>query len=202
LESTLSVVLRGVKLELTLASGVKVRRAYRMCPLLSELEVVSQAGDRHCFTLGDLEREQRISLLLEIVVPPTERGDLTLFEAVVSGTVAGLRGGRETQCLRAGVRVTDDAQVLPPNAEIMRLVETAQSFKLQTQALSSLAAGDVNSATIKLKAASTRLLSLGEMERADALESEIAHLNQTGRLSTAGAKQLRYDAGKMTRKLG
>jgi Ca-activated chloride channel family protein len=61
--------------------------------------------------------------------------------------------------------------------------------------------GNVAGATQKLRAAATRLLELGEVELAQAAQQEAANLEQSGQMTSAGTKKLRYQTRKLTQRL-
>ena len=84
----------------------------------------------------------------------------------------------------------------------MNTVEKVTAYALQTRALEDAAAGNVVAATQKLRAAATRLLTMGETELAQAAEEEAARLEESGEMSPEGAKELSYATRKLTQRLG
>jgi Ca-activated chloride channel family protein len=97
--------------------------------------------------------------------------------------------------------VGDPAQVGAFDANVMNLVEKVSVFKLQTRALEEAQAGNVALATQQLRAAATRLLSLGEAELAQAAQQEADNLQQQGQMSAGGTKKLQYGTRKLTQRL-
>jgi Ca-activated chloride channel homolog len=64
-----------------------------------------------------------------------------------------------------------------------------------------MAAGSVAAATQKLRAAVTRLLTVGEVDLAQAVQAEAARLAQSGEVSPENAKELRYATRRLTQRL-
>ena len=203
LEATQKVVLRGVDLRLALASGVAVRRAYRVVPVLSELALDTLHERSLTFALGDLERDQSQSVLLELLIPPRPAGAYRIAQIVATGAPTQRQNERALARSDVLLQITPAGRPLPPaNARVMALVERLGTFKLQTRALADAANGDIAGATRKLQAAVTRLLADGETEMATTVEAEIANLTEQGQMSAAGTKKLRYETRKLTQKLG
>jgi Ca-activated chloride channel family protein len=88
-----------------------------------------------------------------------------------------------------------------PNPAVMNTVERVTAYALQTRALDDMAAGNVAGATQKLRAAVTRLLTVGETDLAEQVQAEVARLSKSGEVSPEGAKELRYATRKLTQRL-
>ena len=69
----------------------------------------------------------------------------------------------------------------------------------QTRALQDLAEGNVSGATQKLQGAVTRLLSQGEVELAQTMQQEINNLQQSGEMTSAGQKTIKFGTRKTVR---
>ncbi len=78
----------------------------------------------------------------------------------------------------------------------MNIVEKVQAFKLQTQALSEAEAGNVGSATRKLRAAVTILLNQGDSELAQQMTQEADRLEKSGQISSEGKKTIKLTSRK------
>lgn len=205
---------RELKLTTTLSSGVQVRAAYRVSPILSRLwpptegGAVSngeggQVGSPLTLLLGDVEADGKQSILFEVVVPPRKPGQYRLARLLLEYETAAARGdaastSKKDAALDLTVGFATGAATGPGEPRVMNSVEKATTFKLQTRALQASMAGDVAGATRNLRAVATRLLSMGENELAEAAEKEAQSLEQEGRMSAAGTKKLAFD----TRRLG
>jgi Ca-activated chloride channel family protein len=66
-------------------------------------------------------------------------------------------------------------------------------------ALAEAQAGNVAGATVKLRAAATRLLDLGQPDLAAAALQEADNLERQGQMSSVGTKQLRYETRRLDR---
>lgn len=195
-------VVRNAALTLRLAVGVSPAAAWRVLPDIGQLNARALSDRDVQLHLGDLERGKGQSLLVELVVQPKNPGGYRIAQADVIYDVpaAGLTGQHARQDIL--LTLTDNpAQVTPFNAEVMNLVEKVSVFKLQTRALSEAQAGNVALATQQLRAAATRLLNLGEVELAQAAQTEAANLEQSGQMSAGGTKKIQYATRKLTQRL-
>mgnify|MGYP001228365188 CR=1 FL=1 len=201
LKASQSVALRDLELKLRLYGGVELRRAYRVKPAISDLGLPSQADGSASIPLGDLELQAPPAVLLELIVPPRPAGRYRLAQAVLAHTDKdGMPGPKTSADLLVEVGL-DASRAAMINAQVMNLVETVSAYKLQTRALDDAGRGDVAGATVKLRAAATRLLGLGEDELAQAALQEADNLDQQGSLSSAGTKKLRYETRRLTQRL-
>jgi Ca-activated chloride channel family protein len=82
----------------------------------------------------------------------------------------------------------------------MHIVEALSAYKLQRRAQSDLEAGNVASATRKLRAAATRLLDIGKEELAVEAERQASELERRGQADPRLTKKLRYETRKLTQK--
>ena len=196
-----SVVLRNLELKLKLFGGVELRRAFRVRPSISDLGLPDQVDNSASIVLGDLEVQSPPAVLLEIIVPPRSTGRYRLAQVVLAHMDKnGLPGTKVSTDLVIEVG-PDMIRAASLDPQVMNLVETVSAYKLQTRALEDVERGDFAGATTKLRAASTRLLGLGEEELALAAQQEADNLDQRGALSSAGTKKLRYETRRLTQRL-
>jgi Ca-activated chloride channel family protein len=90
------------------------------------------------------------------------------------------------------------AQAEQSNPYVLNIVEKVTAHKLQTRALREAEVGNIEGATQKLRAAATRLLSMGEDDLANTAMEEADRLEQGGQISQEGTKKLRYETRKLT----
>jgi hypothetical protein len=200
-EAVQRVIMRNVELRIALTPGVELRRIHRVQPVLGELHQSDLTDNSFTLRLGDLERDQTVAVLIEAIFPPRPPGVYRAAQAVATGA-APLGGERDLARRDVVLQTTFPGQpASPPEPRVMKLVETVNTFRLQTRALVDAAAGDTAAATRKLQTAVTRLLADGNQELAATVQAEIAHLAQEGQLSAAGTKQLRYETRRLTQKL-
>ena len=178
-----------------------MRAAYRVRPSIAPLETVHEGGS-YSFPLGDLVAGEEPALLLELITPPRPAGVYRLAQALLAYDDPA--GGLASLKTRADVVVEytpDPAQAAQIVPQVMHVVEALSAYKLQQRARADLEAGDVASATRKLRAAATRLLDMGEEELATEMKQQAAELERHGQANPQRTKRLRYETRKLTQKL-
>jgi Ca-activated chloride channel family protein len=197
-----ATVVQNAEMLLRLVSGVMPRAVWRVTPIISKLGHRALSDRDIQVALGDMDRDQGQSVLIEMLVPPRQPGKYRIAQAEVTYdvAVASLMGEKA----KADVILSftaDAAQAMQTNPYVMNTVEKVTAHKLQTQALDEAAVGNVAGATQKLRAAATRLLELGEDELAQTATEEAQRLERGESLSARGTKKLRYETRKLTQKL-
>jgi hypothetical protein len=196
-----SVVMRGVEIEVTFSAGVELRRAYRVRPSIASARGTRPDGRAVNISMGDLDPLSPPALLVELIVPTRTAGNFRIARVSVSG-----QGADESRTVVGTSDVvlhySASGRKEELNPVVMNTVEKVTAYTLQTRALEDAAAGNVAAATQKLRAAATRLLTMGETSLAQAAEEEAARLEKGGEVSPEGAKELRYATRKLTQRLG
>jgi Ca-activated chloride channel family protein len=197
-----ATVVQNAEMILRLVGGMMPRAVWRAQPLIAKLGHRALSDRDVQVTLGDMERGQGQSVLVEMLVPPRQAGSCRIAQAEVSYDVpaTGLVGEKA----RADVilNFTDDpALAARDNPYVLNIVEKVTAHKLQTRALDEAAVGNIVGATQKLRAAATRLLELGEGDLAQTALNEAERLEKGEGLSAGGTKKLRYATRKLTQKL-
>jgi len=195
-----SVVLRDVELEMKFSTCVEVRRAYRVRPAIAAVRDARREGRAITVTMGDLDPSNPPALLVECIVPAHNGGTFR-----IARVAATHRGSNNERVLSTSQDVVVNYSLgkreAPPNPAVMNIVERVTAYALQTRALDDMAAGNVAGATQKLRAAVTRLLTVGETDLAEQVQAEAARLARSGEVSPEGAKELRYATRKLTQRL-
>lgn len=191
---------RDTELKLQLTPGVELRQIYKVKPMMGTLDPGINRGGSYNMRLGDLEYNNPPAMLLELIVPPRQPGRFRIAQVLLStNPIAEQRQNvRQDIVLEYTSDVSRTGQV---KGRVMNFVERATAFKLQTRALQDAAAGDMSSATKKLQAAATRLLDMGEVEMARAVQEQANALDQSSQLDANATKKLRYETRKLTQKL-
>ncbi len=192
-------VVQNATMILRLVSGVMPRAVWRVTPMINKLGHRALSERDVQVTLGDMEREQGQSLLVELMIPPRQPGTYRLAQAEITYDVMALN--RTNEKVQADVLLSfteDPAQAAQSNPYVLNIVEKVTAHKLQTRALSEAEVGNVAGATQKLRAAATRLLSMGEEELANTALEEAERLEKGESLSQEGTKKLRYKTRKLT----
>jgi len=197
-----ATVVQNAQAILRLVPGVLPRAVWRVTPMIVKLGHRALSDRDVQVTLGDMDRQQGQSVLVEMLLPPFRPGNYRVAQAEVTYDIpaAGLVGEK----VKADIVVSftaDPAQALQNNPYVMNIVEKVTAHKLQTRALDEAEAGNIAGATQKLRAAATRLLALGEEDLAQTALEEASRLERGEQLSASGTKKLRYETRKLTQKL-
>ena len=201
-KSMQDTVVQNAQMVLRLANGVTPRQVWQVLPIISNLGYRPLSDRDVQVTLGELEKSQPRSLLVELLIGPRPAGRYRIAQAEVSYDVPGLNLAGEKVKADILLDITADAaQSRQYDAEVMNIVEKVTAFKLQTRALEDAKMGDVAGASQKLRAAATRLLEIGEQELAESALEEADNLEKTGQMSSKGTKKLRYETRKLTQRL-
>ncbi len=176
-----------VRIEGNLAQQVDLRSAFRLSPEPMPL------GDPLPRMLGNLPREGKIRLLMELVIHPVGRvGSLTLASLRLTGDM--LAPGAETDALPFDVLtpVSKTPDVAPPPKDMVSALSAVALHQMQEKARHEAELGHASQAARRLENLATQLLAGGERELAHAALTEAERLARTRRISTEGEKLLKY----------
>jgi Ca-activated chloride channel family protein len=197
-----ATVVQNAGLILRLVGGMMPRAVWRVTPMIAKLGHRALSDRDVQITLGEMERGQGQSVLVEMLVPPRQPGSYRIAQAEVSYDVPAT--GAKDEKVRADVVLnftSDPAMASQGNPYVLNIIEKVTAHKLQTRALDEAAVGNIVGATQKLRAAATRLLELGEDDLAQTALDEAKRLEEGEGLSSGGTKKLRYETRKLTQKL-
>jgi Ca-activated chloride channel family protein len=197
-----ATVVQNAELILRLVGGMMPRAVWRVTPMIAKLGHRALSDRDVQITLGDMERGQGQSVLVEMLVPPRQPGSNRIAQAEVSYDVPAT--GATDEKVKADVVLNftaDPALASQGNPYVLNIIEKVTAHKLQTRALDEAAVGNIVGATQKLRAAATRLLELGEDDLAQTALDEAKRLEEGEGLSSGGTKKLRYETRKLTQKL-
>ena len=197
-----ATVIQNADMILRLVGGVMPRAVWRVTPVITKLGHRALSDRDVQITLGEMEREQGQSVLVEMLVPPRQPGSYRIAQAEVSYDVpaTGTTGEKVKEDVVLNF-TSDPAVASQGNPYVLNIIEKVTAHKLQTRALDEAAVGNIVGATQKLRAAATRLLELGEDDLAQTAMDEAERLEQGEGLSAGGTKKLRYETRKLTQKL-
>jgi Ca-activated chloride channel family protein len=195
-----AVALQRVTMNLRPSLGTDVRNIYRVFPLISRLEPSQSADRAQNVYLGELERGNGQTLLVEFVVPARPEGSYRIAQVDVEYDVPQSGLAQQRAALDILLSYSHNPSMVPqPDPNIMNLVEKVSAFKLQTRALEDLEKGNVQSATQKLRGALTHLLNQGDTELAATVQSELNNLEKGRMMTPEGRKTIRFESGKTVR---
>jgi Ca-activated chloride channel family protein len=201
-QSMQDTVIQNGQVILRLANGVTPRQVWQVMPMISNLGYRPLSDRDVQVTLGEMEKGQPRSLLVELLIGPRPAGRYRIAQAEIDYDVPGLKLVGEKVKADILLDVTADASLAKQyDPEVMNIVEKVTAFKLQTRALEEAKMGNVAGASQKLRAAATRLLEMGEDELAQSALQEADNLEKTGQMSSHGTKKLRYETRKLTQRL-
>ncbi len=200
--SAQAAVVQNANLILRLVLGVTPKNVWQVLPQISRLGHRALSDRDVQVFLGDLEKGQGRSVLVEMMVPPRQAGRYRIAQAELDYDVP--LSNLTAQKVKADVLLGftgDPAQAAQVDPGVMNIIEKVTTFKLQTRALDDAAAGNIAGATQKLRAAATRLLEMGETDLAADMQREATNLEQSGQMSAKGTKKISYATRKLTQKL-
>ena len=146
-----ATVVQNAALSVRVASGIEVRKVWRVVPLIADL------GRNPSVALGDIEKDTGQTLLVEFMLPARMPGNYRVAQVEVSYDIPALGVVGERAHADLLVRVAADNAQYPVNPRVMNIAERVTAFKLQTRALQDAQAGDNAAATQKLRSAATIL---------------------------------------------
>ncbi|MCB0203866.1 MAG: VWA domain-containing protein, partial [Anaerolineae bacterium] len=182
-------VVTNAMLTLRLIQGAMPRQVWQVLPLISNLGHRPISDRDVQVTLGGIDKNTGKQLLVELLVPPRQAGNFRIAQAEVSYDFPPrqLTYQRERADIVLGFSA-DQALTYPVDPTVMNIVEKVTAFRLQTQALQDVDAGNIQGATTKLRQAATRLLNMGEDDLATTFLQEADTLETTLRLTDSGTK--------------
>jgi Ca-activated chloride channel family protein len=191
---SMQIVAQNVVTNLRMVQGLEARRVWQVTPMIRDISLSAVQGRAVVIHSGDLEHGGA-AYLYEIMLPPRPEGTVRIAQTDVTYSVPG--AAPERQAVDLMVQFTSDPSLYNQlNGRVMNIVEKVQAFKLQTQALSEAEAGNVGSATRKLRAAVTILLNQGDNELAQQMSQEADRLEQSGQISSEGKKTIKLTSRK------
>ncbi len=197
-----NVVVRNPVLKLKLSKDISIRRGYKVKPLINDLGNIPTVDREAVIPLGDLQKEETQSLLLELVLPSRKPGTYRIARATLSYDIP--EQNRFGEQLRHDITITytdDPTQTVTVNPKVMAVVDAVSVFRQQTRALEFAQAGQRAKATQLLRSAATQLLEQGQQELAEQALAEAKRIEGGSRATSAGTKKLEYGTRKLTQLL-
>jgi Ca-activated chloride channel family protein len=186
-ESLGRVYATRVRLNGNLAQQVDLRSAFRLLPDPMPL------NDSLPILLGDLGREAKIQILMELIIHPIGQiEELEMAHLSIYGDILG--SGQDTYELPVNIRLkaSDKPDPTPPPEELLSTLSFVALYRMQEKARHESELGQSHQAARRLENLATQLLASGERELAKAALNEASRVTQTRRFSTEGEKVLKY----------
>ena len=193
LQSAVAVAVRNATLTLRLPAGVSPRKAVKVLPLIRDVDSSSLSDRQVIIPLGDLEKDNAQSVLVELMIDPRPAGLFRIAQAELSYDVpvAGLVSER----VRDDIKVTfttDANEAAQVNALVMNFAEKANANRLVTRVLDEYKR--TGKATTKLAPNVTRVLD-------PETQAAIEQINQGQQISQDQVKSIGNKTRKLTQRL-
>lgn len=193
LQSAVAVAVRNATVILRLPAGVTPKKAVKVLPIISDLGQSVLSDRQIVIPLGDLEKDNAQSVLLELMIDPRPAGlfRIAQTELTYDVPIANLIG----ENLRDDIKVTftnDANQAAQVNAYVMNFAEKANAHRLVTRVLDEYK--KTGKATTRLAPSVTRVL---DEETRAALEQ----INQGQQISQEQVKSIGNKTRKLTQRL-
>lgn len=186
-DSLSRVFANKVRLDGAFAPQVDLRAAFRLVPDPMPM------GDALPLALGNLPRDGRIRLLLEVVVHPIGPIDeLALANLLITGDVLGADALQQKLPVEIRSPVSTEPDTHPPPTELLEMLNVVVLYRMQDKARHEAELGQASQAARRLQTLATHLLAGGERDLAKAALSEAERLMRTRHLSVEGEKRLKY----------
>ena len=194
---SMQIVARDLQLTTRMVQGVEARKVWQVTPVIRDLGRGVLQGRSVVVPVQQLEKGG-VAYLAELMVPPRPEGAVRIAQTDVSYVLPG--GSPQRVAVDLVLQFTSSPVGQGDlNGRVMNIVEKVQAFKLQTRALEEADAGQVGSATQKLRQAVTILLSQGEADLAGQMAREADRLEQGGELSSEAKKTIKLTSRKTVR---
>jgi Ca-activated chloride channel family protein len=192
-QSAVAVAVRNATLTLRLPAGVSPRKAVKVLPLIRDVDASALSDRQAVIPLGDLEKDNAQSVLIELMLDPRPAGLFRIAQAELTYDVpiANLIGEK----IRDDIKVTftsDAEQAAQVNALVMNFAEKANANRLVTRVLDEYKR--TGKATTRLAPNVTRVL---DEETQAALEQ----INQGQQISQDQVKSIGNKTRKLTQRL-
>jgi Ca-activated chloride channel family protein len=192
-QSAMAVVMRNAVLTIRLPLGVWPKRAVKVLPVISDPGPSVLSDRQIVIPLGDLERNNPPSVLIELMIDPRPAGLFRIAQAELSYDVPimGLAG----ETVRDDIKVTfrsDAIQSAQVNAVVMNYVEKVNAHRLVSKVLDEYKR--TGRATTRLAPNVTRVL---DAETQAALEQ----ISQGQQISQEQVKSIGNKTRKLTQRL-
>jgi Ca-activated chloride channel family protein len=189
-----SIFARDLVLSLHLSQGTVLKEAFLVAPQIAPLHFAEEQAK-----LGSLQKENPQAAILELMVASQEPGEHRLAQVDLEALVPTV--SHQPVRARHALTISFDTKLgrrAPIPGDIVSAMGKLTIHKMQERAMADLENGLIEPAVSRLKTMATRLLDIGEVELARAALLEASRLSQTGSLSAAGRKKIRYGTRGLT----
>jgi Ca-activated chloride channel family protein len=193
IQNAVAVAVRNSTLTLRLPAGVTPKKAVKVLPIISDLGQSVLSDRQVVVSLGDLEKDNAQSILVELLIDPRSAGLFRIAQAELSYDVpiANLVGERVRDDIK--VTFTNDAnEAAQVNATVMNFAEKANAHRLVTRVLDEYKR--TGKSTTRLAPNVTRVLD-------EETQAAIEQINQGQQISQEQVKTIGNKTRKLTQRL-
>ncbi len=165
----------------------KLTMAYKVAPEAGPL-----APDDALLQIGNLPKQEEMTVLLKFQVPPVSEGTRFVARLALTADIISLGRRNERATTDLILPVVPKPSLAPPPPALVEALGKLTQHRLQERAQQDIAAGDVVSATQRLSTLGSRLLATGNTELAQAVLHEARKLEQSSLLTEEAKKNLKY----------
>ncbi|HET8911696.1 MAG TPA: VWA domain-containing protein [Ktedonobacteraceae bacterium] len=193
IQNAVAVAVRNATLTLRLPAGVTPKKAVKVLPIISDLGQSVLSDRQVVVSLGDLEKDNAQSILVELLIDPRSAGLFRIAQAELSYDVpiANIVGERVRDDIK--VTFTNDAnEAAQVNATVMNFAEKANAHRLVTRVLDEYKR--TGKSTTRLAPNVTRVLD-------EETQAAIEQINQGQQISQEQVKTIGNKTRKLTQRL-
>jgi Ca-activated chloride channel homolog len=191
---------QNVSLVLHFPAGVELRNAFKLSPFAQPLVIQPTQ-----IKLGAVERHTSLTALLEFVIQPQLPGRKVQIPLTLKASIPSQVLSEHEFKLAHELAVTLEEPALDPPLDLVAAVQAYNLYNINEKVWDDVESGHVDSAIVRLRRLTTRLLESGQTELAEQAYAETELLSRMGSLSLEGRKRLKYGTRSLmtrTAKLG
>lgn len=175
-----------LKLRVILDHDVKLLEVFKVSPEPMPITL------EETLRLGVLPREQTVTVLLKLLLPPFPEGARPIARLALYGDLLALGRRSERATHDLAVNVQAKPEYAPPPPAMVEALNKLSHHHLQERAFQQAANGDNKSATRTLSVLGTRLLASGQPELARMAITEARRLEGNNAVSEDAKKRIKY----------
>ncbi len=178
---------QGVQLQLDLPGQMSVRSIHKLSPTPSPVTYSNLN-----MPLGTLQNTTPITVLVELAVPPHLPGTSSRIRASVVASILPTHQRNQRFTNELELSYAQNPVRKPPLPSVVRAVNKLNLYRLNEKVWEDVEQGEIRQAVHRMERLATRLHHSGQTDLARTAMKEAQHIAQTGHLSAAGRKKLKY----------
>jgi len=186
------VYAQNVRLQLDFPSTLNLSYGFKLVPFAQPLH-----PDRHEIKLGNIEGRAPLKFLLEInLLPQAIETRINIPINIIADIPSQQKMGK-TYKTNFQLYVLSDPPPEEPPMDLLKAVRVLNMYRLNEKVWNEVEAGQLETATRRMRHLTTRLLEAGETKLAQQAHSETIRLTNMEQLSEEGRKRLKYGTRAM-----